>query len=218
MKNWPRKRKLALFLLILFLSLLCILSMSQWPSPTLEIAIRRQEAQQLIGPSEIIERLDFLHSSWDHLIISQTEYGYTTYEYQDGLGWDNGYLRYFEKTPGATMFTTDYRYEQGLGEPWLPIFVFPHNLTAYTARMMLTVQGAEYSADFNLQSYREPGSCFMFRLPAGPELEGECYWLLQQAITGAWQEYVVTGTVDIRVDFFDRKGDLIDTWSKTVTK
>ena len=37
----------------------------------------------------------------------------------------------------------------------------------------------------------------MFSLPAGPELKSDCYWLLQQAITGAWQEYVLTGTVEI---------------------
>ncbi len=218
MKNWSRKKKLLFCIPILLISLFFIASITEWPSPTLEIAIRKKEKQQLIGPSEIIEKLDFHNSSWDHLIISQTEYGYTTYEYQDGLGWDNGYLRYFEKTPVATMFTTDYRYEQGFGEPWLPIFVFPQNLTAYSARMMLTVQCAESSAEFNLRSYREPGSCFMFSLPAGPELEGECYWLLQQAITGAWQEYVVTGTVEIQIDFYDRQGNLVDTYSKTVTK
>lgn len=50
-------------------------------------------------------------------------------------------------------------------KPWLPIFVFPQNPTAYSARMILTIQGAESTADFNLQSYREPGSCFMFRIP-----------------------------------------------------
>ena len=218
MKNWPRSRKLALAILILLLSSLVVFSMSEWPSPSLDMAIRRQEKQQLIGPGEIISKLDFEGSSWDHLVISKTKYGYTTYEFRDDLGWDNGYLRYFEKTPGATMFTTDYRYEHGFGEPWLPIFVFPQNLTAYSARMILTVQCAESSAEFNLRSYREPGSCFMFSLPAGPELEGECYWLLQQAITGAWQEYVVTGTVEIRVDFYDRQGNLVDTYSKTVTK
>lgn len=218
MKNWPRSRKLALASLILLLSTLVIFSMSNWPSPTLEIAIRRQEQQQLIGPGEIIEKLDFAGSSWDHLIICKTEYGYTTYEFQDTLGWDNGYLRYFEKTPGATLFTTDYRYEQGLGDPWLPIFVFPQNPAAYSARMILTIQGAESTADFNLQSYREPGSCFMFRIPAGPELDGECYWLLQQAITGAWQEYVVAGNVEIHLNFYNSQGNLVDTYSKSVTK
>ena len=218
MKNWSRKKKLLLCIPILLISLFFIASISEWPSPTLEIAIRRKEKQQLIGPSEIIEKLDFAGSSWDHLILSRTEHGYTTYEYQDGLGWDNGYLRYFEETPVATMFTTDYRYKQARGLPIIPIFLFPENQTAHSARMFLTIQGAESSASFNQLSYREPGSGFMFSLPAGSELESECYWLLQQAISGAWQEYVLTGTVEIQVNLYDRQGNLVDTYSKTVTK
>ena len=218
MKNWSRKKKLLFCIPILLISLFFIGSISEWPSPTLELAIRRKEKQQLIGPSKIIEKLDFHNSSWDHLIICQTEYGYTTYEYQDSLGWDNGYLRYFEETPVATMFTTDYRYKQANGLPIIPIFLFPENQAAYSARMFLNIQGAESSASFSLLSYREPGSGFMFSLPAEPELESECYWLLQQAITGAWQEYVLTGTVEIHVNLYDRQGKLVDTYSKTVTK
>lgn len=218
MKHWSRKKKLLLLIPILLISLFFIGSISNWPSPTLEIAIHRKEKQQLVGPGEVIEQLDFVGSSWDHLILSKTEHGYTTYEYQDGLGWDNGYLRYFEETPVATMFTTDYSYDQAGGSPWLPIFLFPENQAAYSARMFLTIQGAESSASFSLLSYREPGSGFMFSLPTGPELESECYWLLQQAITGAWQEYVLTGTVEIQVNLYDRQGNLVDTYSKTVTK
>ena len=218
MKNWSRKKKLLFCVPILLISLFFIVSITQWPSPTLEIAIRRKEKQQLVGPGVIIEQLDFVGSSWDHLILSRTDHGYTTYEYQDGLGWDNGNLRYFEETPVATMFTTDYSYDQASGAPWLPIFLFPENPTAYSARMFLTVQGAESSASFNQLSYLEPGSGFLFSLPTGKELESECYWLLQQAITGAWQEYMLTGTVEIQVNLYDRQGNLVDTYSKTVTK
>lgn len=218
MKHWSRKEKLILCTVILLISLFFISAITQWPSPTLKIAIHRAEKQQLVGPGEIIEKIDFTKSNWDHLILSRTEHGYTTYEYQDSLGWDNGYLRYFEKTPVATMFTTDYPYDQGSGMPWLPIFLFPENQAAYSARMTLCVQCGESSASFNQLSYREPGSFFMFSLPAGQELDNECYWLLQQAITGAWQEYVLTGIVEIHVNIYNRQGNLLDTYSKTVTK
>jgi hypothetical protein len=218
MKQWPRRRKLLFCIVVLLVSLFFISSIADWPSPTLEIAIHRAEKQQLIGPGEIIEKLDFADSSWDHLILSRTEHGYTTFEYQDSLGWDNGYLRYFENSPGATMFTTDYLYEQASGLPLLPIFLFPENQTAYSARMTLCVQCGESSVSFNLLSYREPGSCFMFSLPAGPELKPECYWLLQQAISNSYQEYDLTGTVEIHINFYNRQGNLVDTYSKTVTK
>ena len=80
MKNWSRKKKLLLCIPILLVSLFFIASITQWPSPTLEIAIRRKEKQQLVGPGVMIEQLDFVGSSWDHLILSRTEHGYTTYE------------------------------------------------------------------------------------------------------------------------------------------
>ena len=218
MKKWSRKKKLLLCCVLLLISLFFIASITNRPSPTLEIAIARAEKQMLIGPSEIIDILDFTYSNWDHLVLGKTEHGYITYEYQDGLGWDNGYLRYYEKTPVATIFTTDYPYEQGYGEPWLPIIVFPQNRTVYDARMRLTIEGTESSASFDLRSYREPENCFMFRIPTDAELNSACYWLLQQAISCSWQEYVVAGTVEIQIDFYDHSGNLVDTYLKTVTK
>ena len=218
MKNWSRKKKLLLWVPILLLSLLFIAAIIEWPSPTLEIAIRRAEKQMLIGPSEIIDVLDFTYSNWDHLVLGQTDHGYITYEYQDGLGWDNGHLRYFKKTPVATVFTTDYPYEQGYGEPWLPIIVFPQKQTTSSARIMLRIEGTESSTSFDMQSYREPDNCFMFRIPTDTDLDSECYWLLQQAISGSWQEYVVAGTVEIQINFYDHSGNLVDSYSKTVTK
>lgn len=218
MKNWPRKRKLAVCLVVLLLSLFLIGSIANLPSPTLQIAIHRAEKQMLIGPSEIMDKLDFEYSSWDHLILGKTKYGYTTYEYQDGLGWDNGYLRYFEKTPVATVFTTDYLYEQTSGLPQLPIFLFPESLKGSDAQMTLTVTGMESSDTFRIGSRKEPEGYFLFMLPGGPELKTEYFWLIQQSISNAWQEYDLTGTVEIQIDFFDRSGNLVDTWSKTVTK
>ena len=218
MKNWSRKKKLLLWIPLLLISLFFIGSITEWSSPTLEIAIRRKEKQQLIGPSEIVDRLDFEYSSWDHLVIGETKSGYTTYEYQDGLGWDNGYLRYFPKSGEVTMFTTDYLYEQGNGLPLMPIILFPESLKGSFAQMTLTVTGIESSDTFRIGSHKEPEGYFLFMLPAGPELKSEYFWLLQQAITNSYQEYVLTGTVEIQIEFYDHAGNLIDTYSKTVTK
>lgn len=216
MKNWPRKRKLFLCVIILLISLLFIASIAVWPSPTLQIAIHRAEKQMLIGPSEIIDVLDFTYSNWDHLVLGKTEYGYITYEYQDGLGWDNGHLRYFDKSEKATVFTTDYAYRTE-NEQWLPIIVFPEDTKSCVANMTISITSTEVSDIYRLEAEKTEAGYYLFPLPT-EDLEAEFYWLLQQSISGAWQEYVVAGTAEIRLDFYDRSGKLVDTYSKIVAK
>lgn len=216
MKNWSRKRKLILCVVILLISLIFITSISECPSPTLQIAIHRAEKQMLIGPSEVVDILDFTFSNWDHLVLGETKYGYITYEYQDGLGRDNGHLRYFEKTPVATVFTTDYPYRTD-NDQWLPIIAFPENAKSVSARLMLSSSGIESSKDIQLEGHKSDTDYFLFSLPTDA-LDTELYWLIQQAISGSWQEYVLTGTVEIQIDFYDRSGNLVDTYSKTVTR
>lgn len=216
MKKRPSKRKLALCFLILFASLFCILSMSQWPSPTLEIAIRRQEKQQLIGPADIIGVMDFEFSPWDHLVVGQTEHGCITYEYRDDLGWDNGNLRYFEKTEQATLFCSDYWYRTD-DEEWLPIFLFPEKQNSVQANMDLTITIDGETKTYQLDGTRKDSSFYLFSLPV-EGMGGNHYWLLQQALTGSYSEYVLTGTVDISIEFYDISGNLTDTYNRTVTK
>jgi hypothetical protein len=216
MKNLTKKRKLILCVIILVISLFFITSISEWPSPTLQMAIHRAEKQMLIGPSEIIDVLDFTFSSWDHLVLGETKYGYITYEYQDGLDWDNGYLRYFGKTDTATVFTTDYPYRTD-NDQLLPIIAFPENPKSVYAKLTLSISGIEASKDIQLEAHREDTGYFLFSLPTD-DLDTELCWLIQQAISGAWQEYVLTGTVEIQIDFYDHAGSLVDTYFKTVTK
>ena len=133
-----------------------------------------------------------------------------------GYEWDHGELRYFPKENTATVFCTDFLlwYDQ---ERWLPIIVFPQNSKAASATLSLTVIGSEAQESYQLESSRQEGGYCLFSLPL-EDNSGEVFWLLQQAITGSWQEYVLTGTVDIRIDFYDHSGNLVDTYSKTVTK
>ena len=213
MKKWSRKKKLLLCSVILLISLFFIASITNWPSPTLEIAIARKEKQQLIGPSEIIGQLEY---DYGQIYLGKTDHGFITYEYIDDLGWDHGELRYFPKENTATVFCTDFLlwYDQ---ERWLPIIVFPQNSQAASATLSLTVIGSEAQESYQLESSRQEGGYCLFSLPL-EDNSGEVFWLLQQAITGSWQEYILTGTVEIQIDFYDHSGNLVDTYFKTVTK
>lgn len=216
MKNWPRNRKLLFFTLLLLISLFFITSVSNWPSPTLEIAIHRAEKQRLVGPSEILSVMDFEFSPWDHLVLGKTEHGFITYEYGDDLGWDNGDLNYYPREKDGTLFCTEYWYRTG-EEEWLPIFLFPDNQRSTEAKMSISITIEGESKSYQLDGERRDSSYYLFALPI-EGLGGKHFWLLQQALTGAYSEYVLTGTVEIEIEFFDISGKLIDTFTKTVTK
>jgi len=213
MKNWPRKKKLLLWIPLLLISLFFIASISNWSSPTLEIAVRRKEKQQLVGPSQIIGQLEY---DYGKIHLGETEYGYITYEYIDDLGWDSGELRYFPNDDNVTMFCTDFLLRTD-SRQWLPIIAIPDQLKAASAEMTISVTGIEASDVYRLDGEKQNGDYFLFSLP-GEELDAECFWLLQQSITNSYQEYVLTGTVEIQIDFYDHFGNLMDTYSKTVTK
>lgn len=216
MKNWSRKKKLLLCISILIVSVFIIASITEWRSPTLEIAIRRKEKQQLVGPSEIIGHIQYGYDNDDHLYLGKTGHGYITYEYINDLGWDSAELRYFPKEENVTIFCTDFLLSRD-NNAWLPIFAFSDNQRAASAEMTISVTGIEANASYHLNGEKQHGAYFLFSLP-GTELGAECFWLLQQSITNSYQEYILTGTVEIQIEFYDYSGDLIDTYSKTVTK
>lgn len=216
MKNWSRKRKLMLCTILLIVSVLFIASLSNLHSPTLEIAVRRAEKQQLVGPARIIAAMDFDNSPWDHLVLGQTEYGCITYEYRDDLGWDKGDLNYYPKDQEVALFCTEYWYRTG-DEEWLPIFLFPERQNSAKANLNLNITIEGESKTYQLEGERKDSSYYLFSLPT-EEMGGKHFWLLQQALTGAYSEYVLSGTVEIQINYYDVSGNLTDTYSKTVTK
>lgn len=217
MKNWSRKTKLTLCTLILLLTVTALFFCSDWPSPTPEIALRRAEKEQLVGPAEIIATLDFQHGTYDHMMIGASENGYTTFEYYDHRGWDDGKLRYFPKTEGATLFCPEYSYYDENSEPYVLIFLFPEKYAAASAEMTLSISCGEESETYYLEGQRQDGNYYIFSLPYRG-LKGQFFWLLQQALTGSYSEYVLTGTVDISIEYYDRNGQLTDSYERTITK
>ena len=213
MKKLSRKKKLLFCTVLLLISLFFIASITNWPSPTLEIAIARKEKQQLIGPSEIIGHIEY---DYGQIYLGKTDYGYITFEYTEDLGWDSAELRYFPKEEQVTLICPDFLLWTN-SDQWLPTFVFPDNARALSADMTISLSGIEASGIYELKGVRQDGGFLLFSLPAD-ELDAEHFWLLQQSITNSYQEYVLTGTVEIQIDFYDHSGNLVDSYCKTVTK
>ena len=213
MKKWSRKKKLLLCSVLLLISLFFIASITNWPSPTLEIAIARKEKQQLVGPSEIIGQLEY---DYGQIYLGKTDHGFITFEYTDSLDWDSAELRYFPKESKVTLICPDFLLWTD-SEQWLPIFAFPNNARTLSAEMTISISGIEASCAYDLKGVKQDGGFLLFSLPA-EELGAEHFWLLQQSITNSYQEYVLSGTVEIQIYFYDHSGNLVDTYFKTVTK
>ena len=217
MKKWSRKKKLLLCILIFLISLFFIASITQWHSPTPEIALRRMEKRQLIGPSEIITTIDTNNVDNCHMIWGESEHGYTVFLYFDTVDLDSGNLYYFPKSEQVTICCTGYNnvYEDGSKE--LPIYVFRENTIYPEAWISLTISSGEETHTYEMVGHPMDSIFYCFPIQI-TDMPFEDYYLLNQALNKEYDNIILTGTVEIQIDFYDNSGNLVDTYSKTVTK
>lgn len=217
MKHWSRKKKLLLCIPILLISLFFIASISQWGSPTPEIALRRMEKRQLIGPSEIIAAIDTNNVDNCHMILGESEYGYTVFLYFDSVDLDSGNLYYFPKAEQVTICCTGYNNVYGDGGKELPIYVFPENTLYPEAWISLTISGGEETHTYEMVGHLMDSTFYCFPIQI-TDMPIEDYYLLNHALNQEYDNIILSGTVEIQIDFYDHSGNLLDTYSKTVTK
>ncbi len=215
MGNRRKIRKICLWLLIFLLSNAVLYVLSDSPSPTAEIAFRRKEKQNLIGPAEIVEIMDFEDNRYDHLLIGRSDHGYTFFEWNDRDP-DDGVLSYQPKAKGATLFCTEYSYQDiYYGQGWLPIFAFVDTPLALSAKLTLTTTNKEgETVHYPLEAQRSEDGYFLFSWETW-NLRSKDFWLVQQLITGAYNNYVLSGTATATLELYDRNGELLETYQFT---
>ena len=210
MTGKAKLKKLLFWLAILVIACFSIALLNDAASPTAEIAFRKQEKKNLIGPAQIIEILDFENSRYEHLLIGQSEYGYTFFEWSDP-NWDKGTLSYQEKTDRVTLFCTQYGYNSMDWEKeWLPIFAFAEHGGAVSARLTLETSQKSGDAVHHFSAERTDGGYFLFAFKMS-EMADEEFWLVQQLITGNYSEYELGSSIKATVSLYDRSGNLIET-------
>lgn len=214
MGNRRKIRKIGIWLLIFLLSNAVLYALSDSPSLTAEIAFRRKEKQNLVGPAEIVEVLDFEDNRYDHLLIGRSEYGYTFFEWNDRDP-DDGLLTYQPKAKGAALFCTEYSYQDiYYGQGWLPIFAFVDTPAAYTAKLTLAISTKHGESAYLLEAQRSQQGYFLFRWDT-PNLKAQEFWVVQQLIAGNYRRYVAAGTATATLEVYDRDGTLIQTYCFT---
>ena len=217
MKNWPRRRKFLLCLVLLLIARLTALLIHGWQSPTPEIALRRMEKQQLIGPTEMITTLHTGNTDGCHVILGRSEHGYTLFQYYDYGTPDSGNLFYFPKTEKATVFSTTSRNVYQDGRQELPIYLFPEGISSVIAAMTLTISNPEGTQTVTLEGQRPDSSFYLFHLPV-EDMDSGLLRLVEWALSKEPSGYEFSGTVELRVEFFNTSGEIVDTYSQTITK
>lgn len=217
MDKQKRIRRILAFVLITLLCLTVLYFTLDMPCFSAEMAMHREEAMHWVGPSRVIAEDEVDYFFTDHILIGETDYGYTLFEYSEQSGWRFGELNYHEKRDGVTCFTSDYSNDILLsydGEhKTLPVYAIPEDAGAVTARLTLsacyTFRGEHYQEIVTAEADLRQDTFFLFPVNV-EELSVEVRGFWMQRING--REY---GNISIAgsltVELFDRDGNLIET-------
>lgn len=212
MNNRKRLRKILVYFLMLVLSATILYCLTEGRSFTSTMAFRRQEKINLIGPAEIIATIDFPHGGYDHMMIGESEYGYTFYEWYDHSGWDDGVMTYIPRQKGATIHCTYYQYGSAeYTQDWLPIFAFADHPGAVSAQLTLTTSQNGETISYPLEADRSEEGYFLFVWKT-MGIRGNDFRLIQQLIANQHREYILDGSATATLTLFDKNGNALNTY------
>ena len=205
MKKWSRMQKLLFWLAILLICFTLLYAMSGH-SFTPEVAMRRLEKQNLVGPCQIIDRImiqpsDFSNST--EMIVGISEYGYTVYSWSENNWNNNGYFRYAPKKDGVTVFLPLRRsYTTIYGELLCPVILFTEDGGGTSARLTLNFELTGENYTCVTEARRTDAGYFLFILSSeDPSVES-----INALVTKLGY---IDGAVDAKLELYDHDGTLI---------
>lgn len=211
MKRLSRKQKLLIWCIVLICSAIVLFLNTAPQSSSAKISFRLAEKKNMIGPAKIIADIPFPHGPYDRILIGESDYGYTFYEWRNS----GDRMNYVEKAEGVTLYCTYSRYgSEKLHTHWLPIFALVDHPAAVSAKLTITTIHSGETVSYPLLADRSSEGYFLFSWDT-LELRSYDFWLVQQCITGAYSEYILDGSAEITLELFDRNGMLLETHSYT---
>ncbi len=205
-----RKQKIGLYLVLIVLSATILLLMLDMDSPTAEIAFRKKEKQQLLGPAEIVTTMEVTHSWYNRMMVGVSEHGLSVFSWHGDRNFDGGELNYHEKDGSLSVFCpcADGRLPVA-EEAQIPFFAITDHANAVEATLVLTLSYDGKEETIALRAGQSEGSYFLFSL-YGNQLSDEVRRNLEMALSSTY----VSGTVIATVTVFDWNGRAIE--SRTV--
>ena len=172
--NLPRRVKIAINLLTLFLVGFVLYIFIGCPAFTPEQRFRRLEKAHMVGPARIIDNIELVPYNYLNLILADDGEGVIMYLYADiHHGTEAFYYR--EKTGDLTVLAApnlEYFTSQDF-EVELPIFLFDNYPKAQRAQLQFTLSetlnDVYFEKEYILDSRREEAGLFRFNLHAESE-------------------------------------------------
>lgn len=169
-KKRTRKEKIFLYLCLILIILPIGYLLLGCPALSAKMAMHRAEKAALIGPSTVIGEEMIDYSSWNRVILGETENGFVLYGYND----ERNYipcLVYRERAGALTV--TSIAGSSRLSNGSLPIILFDEYPMAVRAeiefRENINYNGENHEFHYSLSSQRENTGYFRFNLPTNDD-------------------------------------------------
>lgn len=203
------------------------------PVPHPNLAFRRTERANLVGPSTILFSEEVDHYYYDHLVVAETEQGVITWVDDDSWGFN-----YLEKTGDITVVAAPkepFDWGYGYWASTLPVFLVDDHPEAVRAELELDIVGyyahnlngellhEPLDHHFSLTADREQEGCFYFPLTldfldplnetnATHGVDGYALDMLSQNFTNFWNVVNPRSSADITatVRLYDESDTLIE--------
>lgn len=213
MNKGKRICRICIYLLVSVISFIFLYFSSDLTYMSPEMAMRREEAAKLVGPSRIIAYADVNYGTYDRMILGETDYGYTLFEYSEESGGKFGTLTYHEKASPLTCFSTSiYSDLITQGSP-MPVYVIAQDSRAASARLTLNTRYASADESFEqthtAESQLQQDTFFLFEVDITDMDHDACsFWVYR--LNGI-NSYLPRFSGSAVIELFDSGGYLIDT-------
>lgn len=206
MKKLPRWAKILICLTLITVS--CSMLYAYLPSATPQIAFRRMERSEMIGPSKIIATLDVPYGWYEGTVLGKSSYGYTVFSWRNQ--YDRGSMTYLEREADVTLL-----YPEVSGSSWyavpnwqLPIFAFTELPAADHAELILYLTNQEgESSEYRLTARFQEGGYAVFYLN-GEVIDSNT---MGELLTVASPNYIVPGRFVGKATVYDCRGKILAT-------
>lgn len=212
MKTAKKIRGILLWMLITALSA-CILYVSVGSPPfSPEMAMHRREKAQLVGPSQVIGKVEAVSKTREYLLVGETEYGYCFYMFDDKFHlWDAGGLTYVEKGTRECFLTENLYYPNQ--QDAFPVFAVTQNPKAVSARLTLVTHSdldPIYTETHTALAELSCGVFYQFAVDMS-DMDSDVlhFWAYRFRKDTDSVLRFISGTATL--ELFDREGNLLET-------
>lgn len=212
--NIPRRVKIAINLLALYLLGFALYIFIGCPAFTAEQRFRRLEKAHMVGPARIIENYELEPYNYLNLILADDGDGVIFYLYADFRHGSEAFY-YREKTGNLTVLAAPDMFSSISleGSYTLPVFLFDNYPKAVRAELEITLSetlnDVYFENTYHLESQREGSGYFQFFIHAKSSTNAEGFALQEFSAISGYDDSFNLRPQPVTVRLYDSSNELI---------